>query len=153
MSWSHATGHLVDGHGVASGRGGDPRFPGGSLAMQAPHFAAKGLDLSVYHPGTLNLSLAPHRFELGTPAWHFPHLAWHPTEPPETFSFFSLQVRSDAGSPWQEALVYWPHPETKPEHQQPADVLEILTGFLPNVRPGVELLLRARSGTLWFREP
>ena len=54
---------VVKGHGVASGVGGDPRFPQGTLRIQFPIFSALGLDLSGYHPGTINLSISPYRYE------------------------------------------------------------------------------------------
>ena len=70
----------VNGHGVASGiantdplRSASP-YPQGTLAMQAPFFAALGLDLSAYWLGTLNLSVAPARWSLQQPDYHFPNL-------------------------------------------------------------------------------
>ena len=50
---------IVQGHRVASGLNGNPRFPGGTLRMQLPFFAELGLDLSAFYPGTLNVSIAP----------------------------------------------------------------------------------------------
>ena len=58
-------GVLFKGHGVASGQAlssgasGISPYPKGTIAMQSPFFAALGLDLSPYWPGTLNLSFAP----------------------------------------------------------------------------------------------
>ena len=36
------SGQIVEGHGVASGRAGDPRFPEGTLALQWPIFEKNG---------------------------------------------------------------------------------------------------------------
>ena len=45
-------GVLVGGHRVASGPNQDPRFPGGTLAMQLPHFLRHGVDLGAFrHEG------------------------------------------------------------------------------------------------------
>ncbi|CDN16785.1 hypothetical protein RintRC_4485 [Richelia intracellularis] len=42
-------------------------------------------------------------------------------------------------------LIYYPHPETKPEHFQSPDVLEILTGYIDNLHYGDELTLEVNS--------
>ena len=57
--WQTVRARVVEGHRVASGRNGNPRFPGGTLRMQAPFFRELGLDLSAYHRGTINVSIAP----------------------------------------------------------------------------------------------
>ena len=54
-----ATGVVVAGHGVASGRAADSPFAAGTIELQAPHFAALGLDLSPFVMATVNLDLAP----------------------------------------------------------------------------------------------
>ena len=51
------SGKVIRGHGVASGQNGNPRFPGGTIRMQTPAFAARGLDLDAYFPGTINVSI------------------------------------------------------------------------------------------------
>jgi hypothetical protein len=48
---------VVAGHRVASGLNGNPRFPGGTLRMQAPHFARLGLDLGHFHLARLTSAL------------------------------------------------------------------------------------------------
>ena len=59
LRWHPAV--LLEGHGVASGQAlnaGQLKtspYPKGTIAMQAPLFAALGLDLSPFWPGTLNL--------------------------------------------------------------------------------------------------
>ena len=129
----------LDGHGVASGIANrDPSrtaspYPRGTLAMQAPLFAEQGLDLSPYWFGTLNLSVAPAWWSLRQPDYHFPNLRWTTLHPPETFSFWAIQLRSlDQAQCWP-ALVYYPHPETKARHWQPPSVLEVLAPWIEDL--------------------
>lgn len=139
MAWQPVSGTVVRGHGVASGQGGDPRFPGGTIAMQAPLFKASGLDLSPYHTGTLNVSIAPLRYAVVRPRRTFRDVRWSPTEPAEDFSFFDCRLRH--ADVRRDGLVYYPHPETKPEHAQPPDVLEVLAPFIEGLRYGDAVVL------------
>ncbi len=127
-------GAVVRGHGVASGRSGDPRFPGGTVAMQIPFFRKRGLDLSGFFPGTVNVDVTPWSFRPGPDALLFERVKWHPEMPAETFSFARVAIVRKAVR--RPALVYWPHPETKPEHFQPAGVVEILAPRIPGLEPG-----------------
>ena len=139
------TGIVSRGHGVASGINGDPRFPGGTLAMQVSSFAERGLDLSDHHLATINLSIAPATYEIGTARWTFSDVKWHPVEPAESFSFF--ECCCEGGSGW----VYYPHPETKPAHHQPHDVLELLLKKkLPGVHYGSTLTVKTDPAQLRF---
>ena len=132
-------GVVVRGHGVASGRAGDPRFPRGTIAMQIPFFRALGLDLSGLHPGTLNVDCAPLSFRPGPAARLFERVKWHPEMPAETFSFArATLVRDGARYP---AWIYWPHPETKPEHFQPAGVAEVIAPPVPDLATGDRVAL------------
>jgi hypothetical protein len=149
MNWGRVTGTLVRGHRVASGLNGDPRFPGGTLAMQRPRFAALGLDLSGMHGGTLNVSIAPHRYELRQPRHTFPHVQWHPTEPAETFSFVRARLETPRGE-IVEGWIYHPHPETKQEHFQAPDVLELLMPFVPGLEYGIAVALWAPGEQMGF---
>ncbi|MGA1264711.1 MAG: hypothetical protein ACO331_12535 [Prochlorothrix sp.] len=137
-------GTIVPGHQVASGQGGDPRFPGGTLAWQEPVFRSLGLDLAAYHRGTLNLAIAPWRYQVQDPLHCFRSVRWHPTAPPEDFSFFDCRLLIQGQG--VAALVYYPHPDTKPEHFQAADVLEILCPYVAGVRYGmtVDLVIDRR---------
>lgn len=116
---------IVRGHRVASGLNGNPRFPGGTLRMQQPFFLQRGLDLSPFHLGTLNISITPLSYRVLKPKLTFRSVKWHPTEPAEDFSFFDVCLLRDGCSPIA-GLIYYPHPDTKPEHFQSADVLELL---------------------------
>ncbi|WP_338750343.1 hypothetical protein [Janibacter alittae] len=132
-----AKGVVVAGHGVASGRAGDSPFARGTIALQAPHFAARGLDLTPFVMATVNLDLAPRRLWPRTPRWTFPDVDWTHVHGPETFSFLECTVRRDADE--HEGLVYLPHPQTKPMHHQPSTVVELLLPPLPGLAPGDEL--------------
>ena len=131
---------IVQGHRVASGLNGNPRFPGGTMRMQLPFFRELGLDLSGYHLGTLNVSIAPMSYCVVRPKWTFRALKWHPTEPAEDFSFFDVIVhRDDAAA--VNGLIYFPHPETKPEHFQKPDVLELLLPWTEGLAYGTKIRL------------
>ena len=131
---------VVPGHQVASGNNGDPRFPGGTIRMQMPHFKNLGLDLSACFPGTINVSIAPCCYEVIAPRWTLKRVKWHPTEPEEDFSFFDVDVITGGGQR-VTGWIYHPHPETKPEHFQQADVLELLLPHVEGLAYGTRLQL------------
>lgn len=131
---------IVRGHRVASGLNGDPKFPGGTLRMQLPFFAALGLDLSGYHLGTLNVSIAPLGYRVVLPKLTFRDVKWHPAEPAEDFSFFDVVVHRDDGEN-VSGLIYFPHPDTKPAHFQSADVLELLLPWTLGLAYGASIHL------------
>ena len=130
-------GRLVAGHGVASGRAAHSPYPAGTIALQAPLFAAAGLDLSSYQFATLNLDFSPGVWRLSRPDHRFEQLAWTDQHPPETFSFWHcrLQHQHQQASP-VAALIYHPHPETKRAHHQPEGLLELLAPPLGSVASG-----------------
>ncbi|MEB3264035.1 MAG: hypothetical protein VKJ66_06655 [Synechococcus sp.] len=134
-------GVLRQGHGVASGRAPNSPYPAGTIALQTPHFALLGLDLSDFHPGTLNLDFAPGEWRLADPDQRVEQLAWSALHPPETFSFWRVLLRPSPAMDPVEALVYYPHPETKQRHWQRPGVLELLAPWIPELRPGVVLEL------------
>ncbi len=59
------------------------------------------------------------------PWWTLEDVQWHPDVPAETFSFVPCRAIVGQGQP-ADGLVYHPHPDTKPDHHQPPDVLELL---------------------------
>jgi hypothetical protein len=131
---------IVQGHRVASGQNGDPRFPGGTLRMQTAHFQARGFDISSLYPATLNVSVAPLGYRVVKAHYTFRQVKWHPKEPAEDFSFFDVRViRPDA--PSVAGFIYYPHPDTKPEHFQQPDVLELLLPLMNDIHYGAELRL------------
>lgn len=138
--WQIVEGAVRRGHGVASGVGRDERYPEGTIRMQAPLFAQRGLDLSGYFLGTINVGIAPRRFRIVAPRLTFRDVAWSPFIPPEHFSFCDCRI--EIGGVTTDALIYWPHPETKPvEHRQADDVLEVLAPRLPGIRYDMPLRL------------
>ena len=138
--WQTFDACIVQGHRVASGQNGNPRFPGGTLRMQMPFFQALGLDLSAFYLGTVNVSIAPLRYRVLQPRYTFRAMKWHPVEPAEDFSFFDVRVLRDGADPLA-GFIYFPHPETKPEHFQRADVLELLLPFMEGLQYGMTLKL------------
>lgn len=133
-------GRVVEGHGVASGLAGDPRFPEGTIRLQLPQFAARGVDLSRFHPGTVNVSIAPRRWELVAPDHTLRDVRWHDEAPPEDFSFVRIRFVGPDGTP-HPAMVYLPHPDTKPDHAQPDDVVEVLAPHVPGLSVGDDVVL------------
>jgi hypothetical protein len=140
---------IVKGHRVASGLNGNPRFPGGTMRMQIPYFLALGLDLRSLYPGTLNVSIAPKRYRVVSPRYSFPALKWHPVEPAEDFSFFDARLVRP-GNTAVEGFVYYPHPETKPEHFQSPDVLELLFPRVEGLEYGMEIELEVPAEQMVF---
>ena len=124
--WIQVKGNVKKGYGVASGISGDLRFPRGTLKLQKPFFQERGLNLDGYYLGTINLSIAPHRYEVKVPKCTFRQVEWSPENPAEDFSFFDCRILTNSNHRLN-GLIYYPHPETKPEHFQSPDVLEIIT--------------------------
>ena len=139
MQFRNVIGKVVQGHGVASGHGGDPRFPGGTIHLQKPAFAARGLCLDDYFPGTINVSIHPHRYTVQQAKHTFRQVKWLDDAPPEDFSFFDCRVVL-ATQP-RKGLIYYPHPETKPEHYQDPATLEVLTTFIEGLQYGTPIEL------------
>lgn len=142
---------VVEGHRVASGLNGNPRFPGGTLRMQTESFKRLGLDISKFYAGTLNVSIAPGRYRIIKPRFTFARVKWHPTEPAEDFSFFDVRVLRPGGD--LAGYIYYPHPETKPEHFQAPDVLELLLPYMDGISYGVNLKLQIPAEQMAFDWP
>lgn len=140
-------GVVIKGHGVASGGSKDPRFPGGTIAMQKPFFRHLGLDLGRYHPATINICIAPRGYQIRKAKYTFRGVKWAPAEPPEDFSFFDCRVIYGGGR-GTSGLIYYPHPETKPTHFQPVDVLEVITCYVEGVSYGAELVIEVDGGQI-----
>lgn len=139
-------GIIIPGHGVASGASSASPYPQGSIAMQAPFFKARGLDLTDLHLGTLNVSIAPATFKIMQPTFRFDDIRWTNLHPPETFSFVACEVLFDnlKSNGW----LYYPHPETKAAHWQDAAVMEIIASRIEGVQYGAQIGLRFADGSL-----
>lgn len=130
-------GVVVAGHGAASGASG--RYPGGTLALQIPHFLERGLDLRGYHRGTVNVDISPLRFVPRRPLVTLRGVAWTDRIPPEDFSFFSCELEHEGRR--HDGLVYRPHPETKVEHFQNESIVEVLTDHIAGLAVGDPVVL------------
>lgn len=137
--WIEVPGIVRRGHGVASGQVADSPYPAGTIALQTPAFACRGLDLSGYYPATLNVDTAPHRITVVHPAWQFERVKWTDLHPPETFSFAHVRLTFEGHT--HEALLYLPHPETKAQHFQPETMVELLAPFLSGITYGSTIWL------------
>jgi hypothetical protein len=132
---------LTRGHRIASGLAGDPRFPKGTLALQLPLFKARGLDLLAlgFHPATLNLSIAPLTWEPRRPKLTLRGVHWTDRFPPEDFSFFDCRLAPAVGPASVQGLVYYPHPETKPDHFQDPTIIEVFAPKFETISYGETL--------------
>jgi hypothetical protein len=138
--WGQVKGRVISGYGVASGKTSDRRFPQGTVAMQKPFFVDRGLDLDPYFSGTINLSIAPYNYLIKQAKYTFHDLKWCADAPAEDFSFFDCQLILNDGRNFS-GLIYYPHPETKPEHFQDPQVLEIMAPLIEGLNYGDEVML------------
>ncbi|MGB5236117.1 MAG: hypothetical protein WBM43_09630 [Flavobacteriaceae bacterium] len=141
-------GIVVRGHGVASGQSNDPRYPEGTLVKQLPFFKEKGLDLTTYYPGTINLDVSPFEYEIIEPYRFFKEIRWSEYIPAENFYFFNFVVfrnhRRIGG------LIYMPDPDTKIEHNQGASILELILPKIENLNYGDSLKIDVPNTQLHF---
>lgn len=139
-------GILVRGHRVASRPSKD--YPYGTLERQKPFFQTRGLDLSGYFEGTLNISIAPLTFEMSAPEFTFEGVAWTDLHPPETFSFSRCKVLFKGME--YPGWVYYPHPETKKTHFQDPSLIEVVTCEIPEIQygDGIEVEINPREITI-----
>jgi CTP-dependent riboflavin kinase len=133
-----ATATVIPGHRVASGQGGDARFPNGTIALQLPAFRAWIPDLVAWlggepFPGTLNLRM-PGRVAIGRPEILTPALRWTELLPAERF--FLSRARLQVAGTDHPVWLYMPDPATKPDHFQAADTLELIGRFIPDAAYG-----------------
>ena len=147
MNAEWLTGRLSAGHGVASGTSNESPYPDGTIRMQSPVFKALGLDLSGCFFGTLNIDFAPLEVSLSNPDHLFERVHWTELHPPETFSFWRVEIKESA-SDVVNGWIYYPHPETKERHQQPSTTLELLAPRLSGVQSGSKIHLRDQSGRI-----
>ena len=133
--WSTIHGILVEGYRVASGPSKD--YPYGALDRQRPLFKARGLDLSGYFNGTLNIDIRPYTFTMVKPEFTFHHVEWTDLHPPEHFSFSHCKVIYKEIE--YDGWVYYPHPETKLRNFQNPSLLEVVAELIAGIAYGDEL--------------
>ena len=133
--WISIPGVVVQGYRVASGPSND--YPYGALDRQRPIFAARGLDLSNYFNGTLNIDIRPHTFKLIKSEFAFLNVEWTDLHPPEHFSFSRCKVifKNIEYDGW----VYYPHPETKLRNFQNPLLLEVIAMPISEIKYGDEV--------------
>ena len=132
-------GIVVSGHGIASGQAMNSPYPRGSLEIQFPFFKDAGLDLCVFYKGTINLDISPLKWKPIEADYTFEHIAWFDSINPETFSFIKCTIRyREVELP---GWIYYPHPETKPDHFQSPSVIEVITYELRGLQHGDHVLL------------
>ena len=141
MNAEWLTGRLCAGHGVASGTSNESPYPDGTIRLQLPVFKALGLDLSGCYFGTLNIDFAPLEISLSTPDHLFEKVEWTDLHPPETFSFWQVEIKATEVEVLR-GWIYYPHPETKERHWQSPTTLELLAPRLSGVEPGCTISLR-----------
>ena len=130
---------VVPGYGVASGKGNDKRYPLGTLKAQREHFRERGLDLSPFFMGTMNVDIVPLTYSLGTPRYYFEAIHWSEHIPPENFYFFDVVLFYE-DVPYH-GFVYMPDPATKVEHEQKRSVLELILPKIEGIIDGVSVEL------------
>ncbi len=135
MAWTLVHGKLAQGYRVASGPSKD--YPFGALDRQRPIFAARGLDLSSYFNGTLNIDISPRTFKLIKPEFTLHNVEWTDLHPPEHFSFSRCKVIFKEVE--YDGWVYYPHPETKLRHFQNPSLLEVIAMPIPEIQYEDEL--------------
>ena len=130
--WTLLHGRLAQGYRVASGPSAD--YPYGALDRQRPLFTARGLDLSAYFNGSLNVDIRPHTFKMMKPQYTFPLVEWTDLHPPETFSFSRCKVIYNDVE--YEGWVHYPHPETKLRNFQNPSLIEVIAMEIPGIHYG-----------------
>jgi len=129
MEYALVRGEIRSGHGVASGKGKDERYPEGTLKQQFEHFLKKGLDLGNYFRGTINLDISPSSYQIKKPKYFFKNIDWSDYIPPENFYFFDVSLSFKDKT--YDGLIYMPDPETKEDHVQIPNMLELI---LPKIK-------------------
>ena len=143
---------VVRGYGIASGKSFDHRFPKGTIAMQLPFLKDRGLDLSSYYLGTLNIDITPSCYQFNQALFCFEKIKWSKDLPPETFSFYPCKICLADQESWFSSLVYWPHPSTKPGFEQKEGVIEILAPHLRSVSYGSKIIISADIKYILFTD-
>jgi len=107
--------------------------------MQMPIFSKLGLNLYGFYPATINISIFPKKFVLKNPRLTFRGVKWSENHPAEDFSLtkckliFKHQI--------YEGYIYYPHPETKPDHFHDDSTIEVICRYIKNIYYGASVIL------------
>ena len=142
------TGKVISGYGVASGKGKDNRYPVGTLKLQMPFFNERGLDLSAFFIGTINIDISPYQFSIKKYKYYFKEINWSIYIPPENFYFFEVQLIFKEN--FYEGLIYMPDPKTKSDHHQISSLFELLMPKIEGIKQGENIILKLREGDFKF---
>lgn len=130
-------GFICEGHGVASGKSDNQRYPRGTLNQQLPYFKERGLDLSAFFLGTINLDISPYHHKIEKPKYYFKGIPWSDYIPPENFYFFD--VTFFFGDVEYKGLIYMPDPLTKFDHIQEPSILELILPRISGLSYGMKV--------------
>lgn len=147
LVWSPGT--VVRGHRVASGLGGDPRFPEGTIRPQLAAFGQLVPGFAEWlggapHPATINVRLEGGTIRLGEPEHRTGPVSWTDHFPPENFLLSRCLL--EHGGMQHPAFLYVPDPATKPDHHQPADIMEVLAALVPGLSYGAGVAIGRSPG-------
>lgn len=142
------TGKVISGYGVASGKGKDNRYPEGTLKLQMPFFNERGLDLSAFFIGTINIDISPYQFSIKKYKYYFKEINWSIYIPPENFYFFEVQLIFKEN--FYKGLIYMPDPKTKFDHHQISSLFELLMPKIEGIKQGENIILKLREGDFKF---
>ena len=133
------SGQVIKGYQVASGLAVDHPFEAGTIDLQKPVFKERGLSLDHCYSGTMNVLISPKTFTMINPRYRFDQVEWGKGKQVENFSFSPCILYFEDQK--IEAFVYYPHPETKKEHFQDNDRLEILAPKVGGISYGSSVRL------------
>ena len=125
---------LVKGYQVASGQAKNSPYPAGTISMQAPLFTKFGLDISSLHLATLNFNIEPASFSVKQAEYLFKQMKWAENCPAEDFSLSPCQINFQENN--YAGYIYYPHPETKPQHFHGNNIIEVIAPFIANISYG-----------------
>ena len=139
-------GTVKRGHRIASGMTSDSPYPCGSLHLQFPFFRSVGLDLYSFYKATINIDISPQQWRPVQTDYTFERITWTDTIDPETFSFLKCRVLYEKRE--TIAWIYYPHPETKPDHFQSPSIVEVITSKLNGLEYGDHISLLIDSNKI-----
>ena len=85
--------------------------------------------------GTINLDISPCSYKIKAPKYFFKDIDWSDFIPPENFYFFDVSLHHKDKT--YKRLVYMPDPETKENHIQRPNILELIFPKIEDLEYGV----------------